>query len=98
MCSTSSIGPITTSRVGGNPTGGYAYVSKERKPGRYQWSVSFSDAEPNYTWITDNAIAWSWERGGECMGLLPNDFNEHDWSDIEDTITRDSDAMESQGN
>ena len=30
--------------------------------------------------------------------ILPSDFNEHDWSEIEDLMTMDSDFMESQDN
>ena len=53
---------------GGNPTGGYVYFFKEKNPGWHEWSISFSDDEPTYTWITENDTAWRWERGGEYMG------------------------------
>ena len=74
------------------------YVYRERKPGWYEWSVSLSDDEPTFTWIIENDMGWKREGGGEYMGFLASDVNEHDWSDIEDMMKMVSDFMESQDN
>ena len=61
-------------------------------------SISFSDDEPTYTWITENDMAWRREGGGEYMVILLSDFHDYDWSEIEDMMIMDSDFMDNQDN
>ena len=49
---------------GGDPTGGYVYFDWERRPGWCAWSMTLSDDEPTYTWITENGMGRNWEGGG----------------------------------
>ena len=69
---------------------------KESKPGRYEWSISLSDDEPTYTWITENDMAWRWAAGGEYRWIFPCDFDEHDCIEMEAMMIMDSDVIESQ--
>ena len=41
-------------------------------------------------------MAWRWELSGEYMVILPHDFNEHDWSEIEDIMIMANNIMERQ--
>ena len=60
--------------------------------------LRFSDNGPTYTWIIENDRGWKREGGGEYMGLIPSDCNEHDWSEIEYMTIIGNHFMEGQDN
>ena len=42
------------------------------------------------------SLRMTWRGGGEYTGIVPSDFNEHDWSEIEEMMIMDSDFVERQ--
>ena len=82
----------------GFPRGGYVYAHRERKAGWYRWYMQYLDDEPQYTWLTLNDMACKWEDDGrsEYMAILLDDFNDHDWSHIDELLIMDSYYMQIQ--
>ena len=70
---------------GGGPEGGYVYLFMEHAPGWYRWRRTWA-SRPSYEMVLDGQVAMRWHDHVEWLGVLPEDWEDHEWDDDEQEV------------
>ncbi len=84
LCKIYSTNHIITYR--GSVEGGYVYLCGEHEPGWYRWS-RILEGSVAYERIEAGIMAMRWDAGViNRVGILPENWESWDWSDMEDSM------------
>ncbi len=80
---------------GGGPEGGFCYLFREHPEGWYRWERSWGRGQ-TYGMVLDGQVAVKWIDGMDYIGILPPNWEDYSWEDVDETRAMTHEEMQDQ--